>query len=413
MNRKIGVSTVLVFACGLLVHFPRPFAFEGISGAGVLDRAAPFDWVLGLTVLACVIRRGITVPSGPYLAWFLLLATGLVSSMGSPLGIAGEALIISFAILAGALLPEAIGTTHHFKAFTAGYIIGGFVLLLILLYDSAGLVAGYAPLYFERTRRLRGPFYLSSQAGQHLAASIFLLLAFSKSHVGTLKRLGTVTGVVMLLPLLMTGRRTALLAVLVGLTLLLLWMGKRSVLIAAGGVAVLVACAMYVNNAEDGYFVRVRTRAMSIGNVDPESSFTAMQAAAAMQAFESSPVIGIGPGRFQWSEFDPTGNELHNVFSKVLAEYGALGMVALLLALGLTAFRCVALLRHSHKLDEPVVVCLSLCVLVCYIGTVHNVIMRERSFWIAVAAVTVYSRSRGRLVTAPAQRSATRQLAAA
>ncbi|HYP06187.1 MAG TPA: O-antigen ligase family protein [Bryobacteraceae bacterium] len=398
-----GVSSVLVFCCGFLVHFPRPFAFNGVIGSGFLDRTAPFDLVLGLTILACILRRGIAMPGRAYVGWLMLLVSGLISSLGSSRGLSDEALIISFAIAAGALLPAAIGTTQHLKAFTTGYITGAFALSIVLLYDSGALLAGYAPLYFEITRRLRGPFYLSSQAGQHIAASIFLLLAFSRSHIGRLRTIGVATAAVMVVPLVLTGRRTALFAALLGLTLLLIWVGRRSVLVSATGIAMLIGCGMLVGGAEDGYLATVRARVMSIGNVDPETSFTSMQAAAALQAFESSPVIGIGPGQFQLSIFDPSGNELHSVFSKVLAEYGAVGIFSLLVALSVTAFHCVSLCRRCRKVDELTAVCLSLCVLVCYIGTVHNVIMRERSFWIAVAAVTVYSTRLRAAAAVPAQ----------
>jgi O-antigen ligase len=195
-------------------------------------------------------------------------------------------------------------------------------------------------------------------------------------------------------PLLLSGRRTAVIACAAGFAFLLLAMPKASaakkaivILLVVAVIFVVFQFALIPYVGDIPYISDMTQRFAAIGGQiapeETEDSFLEVQLAGALRAFSEHPFIGIGVGTFSSSGYSPTDHELHNAYLQVLAEMGILGVAAF--AAGVFAVASAASRCCWGTTVRPWLVPIGCFLLADMISGIHNIFYREREFWIALS----------------------------
>jgi len=266
---------------------------------------------------------------------------------------------------------------------------------------------------FEGRQRAFGPFENANLYGNYVVLNLFLAIAIDRflgdGAVGTtlrpatrvlLRSLVRYVGItLLLLGLLATGSRGAIVGFLAGLIPALPWtqikrVSWRGVMAAIVGLVVLVPALVWYFDQNPYVVSRVEMTAEGRGpNV--EERFELWEGA--VHAFSQSPIVGIGYSQFpNWVEHEPgmRATVTHNTYLATASELGILGLLTL-------GFLLFSVLLDSWNVREKDFVglargCCGFVFAACAQGLFNNV-QQERSLWIMfgiIAALLYHLRSR-------------------
>jgi O-antigen ligase len=270
---------------------------------------------------------------------------------------------------------------------------------------------------FQGRERAFGPFENANLYGNYVVLNLFLAIAIDRflgdGAAGTnlrpatrafwrsLVRYGAVT--LLLLGLLATGSRGAIVGFLAGLIPALPWahlkrVSWRGIVAAVFGVMVLVPALVWYFDQNPYVVSRVEATAEGRGpNV--EERFELWEGA--VHAFSSSPLVGIGYSQFpNWAEHEPglRATVTHNTYLATASELGILGLLAL-------GWLLITVLLDSWRIQDKAFVglahgCCGFVFAACTQGLFNNV-QQERSLWIVfgIIAALIFHLQRRRLVT--------------
>jgi len=323
------MAPLLILQCaGLILLSARPFfvpEFRSFS--------APPGWILLLVFLAYAILRW---PASP-----------------SPHDARIELMSAASAILAYAAWTQLTGSNHRWK-----------VAVGILIF-AATLIAWYAIIQHSQGQtmvldRPRPAVYGTRASGtyicpNHFANLLELLLPFSLALLCTpaagssLRMLAGYSLPLFLLALALTQSRSGLLAMTAGLGLTGCLMAARKsrklllMLVVAIPLLALAAGALLWAISPD---MQARLQGMQPGNMDPSASFRVMLWKDTLSMIQARPLLGFGPGSYQWVYPAHQGHALqfwvdfaHNEYLQTMAEYGIFGFLLLTAAWLTGAFR--------------------------------------------------------------------------
>lgn len=379
------LANAAMFAAGFVIHFPRPFAFDDADlGRDFLDRVASFDLLMAILLFVAIISKPIRI--GQAYIWLVFVGWATVGVALSDEGTWSSLLVEGGAIVAGSMFAQVFAPPSARRAFECGFVVGLYILLPLLLLDAASLLLGGVPIY-RTTGALRGPFFLSSQVGHHLAFSLAFLLLCRRTVLRSRIAFICLASATLAL-LLMSGSRSSFIAVGVGFMVFTLVSRKSNI-----RTAIFVAFSVWAAGnmvAESSYTEFLRNRWIDAADPLAGNSFFEIQFNTAISAWADHPVTGVGKGGFANSVYashvDDESYEIHNTFLNILAETGTVGFLLFLIALGGVLGLVVRILKLRGGCQETALACYLISMLI--IG-LHGIIYRERGFWIALAYVTI------------------------
>jgi hypothetical protein len=372
----------------------------GETGQGVLGRLAlPDLFMMGVA--------------------FILIAAPGIHVRLSRLGLAGVVMLLAFA--PGVLLAPDLGASLLEYAVYAYALFGflvvyslvarlpvegrletmvwwcraGAVLAVVGLYDlmavTLGLptVASLAGQSLPSTGGFVGTFRNTGQAGAFLVTVLAVALPLSTA-IDNPRRKNELTVIVavLVLALVLSVKRAALLALLVGGILFLLRGVRRRELgrtVAVGAVSVMLLVPAYrwLSAASEAFRWRI-THKLSSGAGETVSRFAESNILVAREAFTAEPLFGVGLGTIS---ADGTVYELHSTYLNVLASAGIVGFLAYAFLI-FSLFQGVSHPRNGDprvKRFARMFVPMLLGLMLSYGYTNH---LRKREFWITAALAT-------------------------
>ena len=264
-------------------------------------------------------------------------------------------------------------------------------------YDLAASTFGFPRLFPERVdgEALSG-FRNAGQAGAYFLVMLTLLIPLRFSSLYTYlktvhKRMLSITLVLALVFLFLTGKIAAYAGLLAGVIFYVLY--KRNVKALFAVIAGVLLLALVWSNLEQimpNTFNRVSYKfdARVVKNVNSESNndFIQQNFGAAFVAFEERPFIGSGLGAFHGVY---STHEVHSTYLKMLGETGIIGTIGYLIFM-------IALVRlfkiRKYKKDNPYadyVTTMLPFLLGCFISWAYTYHVRKREFWILVAVLVI------------------------
>lgn len=375
-------------------------------------------WVAGQTGQGVLGRLALPDLFMLLLGFILLAAPGLHVRV-SRLGVAGVVMLLAFA--PGVLLAPDLGTSLLESAVYAFALFGflvvyslvarlpveerirvmvlwcraGALLAVVGVYDlvastlGAPTIAGLAGQTLPATGGLVGTFRNTGQAGAFLVTVLAVSLPLStvvKEH--RLKNELTLISALLVLALVLSVKRAALLALVVGGVLFLVRgvrrreMG-RTLAIGAVSVLLLVPAYRWFSEASAAFRWRIQYK-LSANAGETVSRFAESNIVLAREAFMAEPIFGVGLGTISASG---ENYELHSTYLNIVASTGLVGLLAYAFMI-YTLFRSVSRPRNDDpraprfaRLFVPMLVGL----MMSYGYTNH---LRKREFWITAALTT-------------------------
>lgn len=379
---------------------------------------AGVTWVAGQTGQGVMGRLALPDLFMLLLGFVLLAAPGLHVRL-SRLGLAGVLMLLSFA--PGVLLAPDLGTSllelavYAFALF--GFLVlyslvarlpvegriesmiwwcrAGALLAVVGVYDlvastlGAPTIAGLAGQELPVTGGLVGTFRNTGQAGAFLVTVLAVSLPLS-TVVTEQRRKNELTliSALLVLALVLSVKRAALLALAVGGLLFLIRGVRRRELgrtVAIGAVSVLLLVPAYrwFSEASAAFRWRIQYK-LSSNASETVTRFAESNIVEARKAFTAEPIFGVGLGSISASG---ENYELHSTYLNVLASAGIVGFLAYAFLI-LTLFKSASRPRNDDpraprfaRLFIPMLVGL----MISYGYTNH---LRKREFWITAALTT-------------------------
>ena len=378
---RVAAFTAILVACGLLAHMAKlstlevlsvllPVSFVITIGFGLTTEfelnVSAADAILPLAIVSAMSSRAnALMPSHAFTRAALTYAVSLIAVTGLSLMVAttthasldfayGATALLKIAISVGYLLAFyhlarrsiAAGDFRFLAAWTlAASVISGLSIAGYVLYQSG------VPTRFTQDYRLIGTFEDPNLFSSYLVISFCFLLM---SRIVNPKAWKTVSAVVILASMVLTGSRAVIPAVLAGLLVAVftargervarrqLW--RMTIL----GMA-LVTTAFLVWNPT--------TSLESVSRIFTSENTAASDArielwSVAWKMWQEHPVLGVGIGQYQAVAdqyvFGGVANIAHNTYLSFLAETGLVGFVIFMSLPVVIVVRVVRSKRHGN-----------------------------------------------------------------
>jgi hypothetical protein len=371
----------------------------GQAGRGVAGRLALPDLFLPVLVIGLIAtqRTALRLPRLGVAAMFMLLsfAPGVMLAPQLPAALLEWAIYIyatlGFFIIYNLVvrmpLERRIETMVWWSRAAA-------LLAAVGIYDFVALTVGIPRVSDLLGRSMRassglvGTFRNTGQAGSFFVTALAVALPLGTIlHDRRRKNELTIISGILVLALVLSVKRAALLALLVGGTLFILRglrrrEAGRTLAVVAVSVLLLVPTYRWFTTASAAFRWRISNK-LSSGATETVSRFAASNFEATREAFTAQPVVGVGLGTIAASgeEF-----EIHSTFLNVIASGGMVGIVGYIVMV-LALFRTVGRplnddprSRRFAKMFLPML----LGLIISYGYTNH---LRKREFWITAALV--------------------------
>jgi O-antigen ligase len=374
----------------------------GQAGRGVSGRIALPDVYLPVLVLAMVAtqKTSLRVPSLAVASFFMLLTfapgvilSSAVSSSLLELAIYGYA-ALGFFIIYNLVVRLPIDQRVELMVWWSR---AGALLALIGIYDLFAVTTGLPRIAIMLGQTVRsqggltGTFRNTGQAGSFMGTVLAVALPLSVV-IQDRKRKNelTIITAIVILALVLTVKRAALIGLIVGGTLFLMrglqrrQLGRTLAVLAVSAL-VLIPSYRWMSSASEAFRWRTTAKLTSRAT-ESVSRFAVSNLDATREAFAAEPLVGVGVGTIGASGED---FEIHSTYLNVLASAGLLGVVGYVVLVWVL-YRSVTRPRNDDprtarfaRLFVPMMVGLMLS----YGYTNH---LRKREFWITAALVTAF-----------------------
>lgn len=374
----------------------------GETGVGISGRLTLSDPVLCLLIAVAAVRGGgrLKVPSIGLaaLAMVVLFAPGVVfvsTKTGSLLNWLIHAfLVVGFIGLYN--LSLALPLEQRFEIIQSWVRACG-ILALVACYDLVGPLLGLPGVasIFGRTTGLQGAviggavgtFRNTGQAGMFFVTAFALAVPLTRVISGRARREAVIWAVVLALGVIMSVKRSALIALILGTFLLLLWdhswSGKlRTIVLVCASIVALMPAYLWVYENSEAFRWRFDSKTQTAVSVLDEESFFMDNLRSGFSAFLDHPIVGVGLAGVAGNYTER--HEIHSTYGSVLAETGVLGTAGYLLFV-LLLFRDCTRARNADPRTRQFAYLLVPLLLALFVSFTYTNHLRKREFWITAA----------------------------
>lgn len=418
----------------LCVGFVSAINFSFFPGE-VMSRVALPDILFLTLFIVGVIRQSLLhrdtlgMPKGPSLFFGLFIFSLLCSYFAPPFNRAmmfgeGNPLSVLFGMMMFVLVTEFIRTEKDYDHYLWAWTAACGLTLVISFIDMGDLFAefhgvkyddyGYFglwdlflqsdfphPILSPYSFRIIGSFRNTGQLAAFALTSLFVVLAFSfrPGHRKSVKVLLWAMCCGLLVCMILTGRGSVIPSAAAGFGMLLIYFSRRSKRLILGwlfvGAITTTVFVVAISNNPDILRTALFRNLNELLNVVSGKGYFSHQIQLAFQAFRQYPLFGIGFGRFIESEYHEfiRGHGIHSSYVQILAETGIFGMVSYLLMMGYFLFLAFRNVRQSWKTPwQDFYMILFLACLSLPLSYWYNRHLKERTFWLLIAAIYIGSR---------------------
>lgn len=370
----------------------------GTAGAGVAGRVALPDVAMLLLLLALLLRHG----GALYLPRLALAGLVLVLAFGpgimfsqDPSSSLVEWMVHFFALLGFFVIYNfaARGGMDQRLEVATLWVRAGVVLALIGFYELAAATVGLPGIAASVGQAptaqggLVGTFRNTGQAGTFFVTVLFTAIPLYRVSTGRRRQEMIVASAVLVLATVLTVKRSALVALVLGVFLLLLsersWRGRmRTIGVGVAATAIAIPAFLWLQAASPQFRWRLENKITSSGAADRLTSFADENVEATTNAFMERPITGVGAGGV--AGIYTAKYEIHSTYLSVLTSAGLLGAVAYVWFI-MVLFRACTRPRNDDpraRVFARATLPLMLALMAMYAYTYH---LRKREFWVVSA----------------------------
>jgi O-antigen ligase len=370
----------------------------GKAGAGISGRVALPDVTMLVLILVLLLRNGgsLYLPRLVLAGGVLMLAFGpgilvsqdpsssLVEWMVHVFGLLGFFVIYNFA---------ARGNLDQRLDVLTLWVRGGVVLAFIGFYDLAAATIGLPGLAASLGQAptaqggLVGTFRNTGQAGTFFVTVLTTAIPLYRVSTGRRRQEMVIWSAVLVLATVLTVKRSALVALVLGMFLLLLsersWRGRmRTLAVSGAAVAIVVPAFLWLQAASPQFRWRLESKITSSVAADRLTTFADQNVEATLNAFMERPITGVGAGGV--AGIYTAKYEIHSTYLSVLTSAGVLGALAYVWFM-VVLFRSCTRPRNGDpraRAFARATFPLMLALMAMYAYTYH---LRKREFWVVSA----------------------------
>jgi len=310
-----------------------------------------------------------------------------------------ELLVLLYSIIFCFTADQVIDNEHDLEKVITAWMLGAATMSIVGMHDVFAIVLGGSRWFWTSdSYRVVATFRTTGQVGVYCLSTFFLAVAYSSCGWLSLRKRVLLWSLAAAMVVLITfsSRRSVIASLVIGAAFYLASRIRRPARIIFYSLIFLLflsASAVILNynpEAKEHLLGRLSvlrpSEDQSAGVQTKSDDFIRSNFGSALDAFVDKPLVGIGYGSFEESDYSEYGAEIHNTPLKILAECGLVGFLAYAAFIGALlyyALQNVLLARNTPWSGFASLLFAGLLAL--QVSYLYNRSVRDRTFWLLVA----------------------------
>jgi len=317
-----------------------------------------------------------------------------------------ELLILLYSIIFCFAADQVIDNEHDLEKVITAWMLGAATMSIVGMHDVFAIVFGGTRWFWTSdSYAIVATFRMTGQVAEYCLPTFFLAVAYSSCGWLSLRKRALLWSLAaaMVVLIIFSSRRSEFASLVIGAAFFLISRIRQPSRIISYSLIFLLTLSVpavllnYNPEAKEHLMGRLRILLPS----DDQSAWVKTETddfirsnfGGALDAFVDKPLVGIGYGAFEKSEYSEFNAEVHSMPLRILAECGLVGFIAyaaFMLALLYYAFQNILLARNTRWNNFSTLLFASLLAL--QVNYLYNQAVRHRPFLLLVAIVIALHR---------------------